>query len=190
MVEIMLDLETMGKGPNAAITQIGAVVFDVEKRITLERLQVYVDLEDSVRNGGEMDASTVVWWLQQDADARNSFNYATLSVNESLDLFTELVLRHEPAEDEGVPVWGNGASFDNVILRRTYERAGKIAPWNFWQDRCYRTILKSLPGYPKVDFEGVKHLAVDDAMHQVRQLMAIQDWVEGRHPASKPELQL
>ena len=31
-MDIMLDLETMGKSPDAAITAIGAVIFDVEGR--------------------------------------------------------------------------------------------------------------------------------------------------------------
>ena len=190
MVEIMLDLETMGTGPNAAIAQIGAVAFDVEKQIVLEKLQVYVDLESSVRQGGELDVSTILWWMRQEDSARAAFDsqvHCTRSIGEALCLFTELVLRHEPAEAEGVPVWGNGASFDNVILRQAYKHAGMVAPWHFWQDRCYRTIRGELPGHPKIEFEGIKHLAVADAMHQARQLMVMRSWFKTQSLQADPE---
>ena len=192
MVEIMLGLETMGTGPNAAIAQIGAVAFDTEKQVVLEKLQVYVDLESSVRQGGEMDVSTILWWLLQGDSARAAFDpllYRTRSIGEALCLFTELVLRHEPEEGAGVPVWGNGASFDNVILRQAYKRAGMVAPWHFWQDRCYRTIRGELPGHPKIEFEGIKHLAVADAMHQARQLMVMRSWFKTQSLQTDSELE-
>ena len=69
--EIMLDLETMGLGPDAAIVAIGAVAFDTSTlAIDPCKFFVAVDLESSVRSGGVMDASTVMWWMQQDEVAR------------------------------------------------------------------------------------------------------------------------
>ena len=69
-------------------------------------------------------------------------------------------------------VWGNGASFDNVILSQMYRRHQIAQPWKWWNDRCYRT---TLAGHPPVnlDFVGTKHNALDDAMHQARTLIAI-----------------
>ena len=66
---VMLDLETMGTGPTAAITAIGAVAFSVEAGIT-DTFYKKVDLESSVRNGGTMDPGTVIWWLGQSDAAR------------------------------------------------------------------------------------------------------------------------
>lgn len=172
MVEIMLDLETMGKGPRAAITQIGAVAFDAERQIILGRFQRNVDLESSVRCGGEMDASTVLWWLRQSDEARAAYEHATCTIHTALMCFVEFIATYEAAECDGLPVWGNGASFDNVILRGAYERIEMQAPWRFWQDRCYRTVKAMNKDVP---FErvGVHHLAVDDAESQALHLMKL-----------------
>ena len=72
MIDIMLDLETLGKLPDAAIIAIGAVHFDLETSAIQSRFYTVVDLESSVDSGGIMDASTVLWWLQQNEEARKA----------------------------------------------------------------------------------------------------------------------
>lgn len=172
MVEIMLDLETMGQGPRAAITQIGAVAFNTGTRSIVGRFQRNVDLESSVRCGGEMDASTVLWWLRQSDEAREAYKGATCHIRNALQDFREFIAPYEPVEREGLPVWGNGASFDNVILRGAYERIEMQTPWKFWQDRCYRTV-KAMNNAVPFERVGVHHLAVDDAESQALHLMKI-----------------
>lgn len=74
MRDVMLDLETMGNGPRAAIVAIGAVEFDLDTGAVGERFYTPVDLATSVSLGGEMDASTVLWWMQQSDEARAAFS--------------------------------------------------------------------------------------------------------------------
>ena len=68
-------------------------------------------------------------------------------------------------------VWGNGASFDNVLLATAYKRLGMETPWPFWKDRCFRTMKNVC----KVDhsFEGTAHNALDDARSQAQHLIKI-----------------
>jgi len=74
MFEIMLDLETMGTGPNAAIVAIGAAAFcPHERRVLGKTFYAPVSLESSVNGGGVVDAGTVQWWLQQSTEARALF---------------------------------------------------------------------------------------------------------------------
>jgi exodeoxyribonuclease VIII len=68
-------------------------------------------------------------------------------------------------------LWGNGAAFDNVILRNSYVRCSIEAPWQFWQDRCFRTVASSSP--MKRVAEGVAHNALDDAITQAKHLIKI-----------------
>ncbi len=70
-------------------------------------------------------------------------------------------------------MWGCGSDFDNVVLANAYTMCGLKAPWNFWNNRCYRTIKAR---YPEVEFErvGVYHRAVDDARSQALHLMKIE----------------
>lgn len=58
MLDVMLDLETMGNGPRAAIVAIGAVEFDPKTRTVGDRFYQTVDLATAVKMGGEIDAST------------------------------------------------------------------------------------------------------------------------------------
>lgn len=167
--DIMLDLETAGQGPDAAIVAIGAVQFDRDAGIIGERFYAPVDLASAVAAGGIIDPSTVTWWLRQSDAARGELTRPALQIGSALDTF-DVWLQRMGVRD--LHVWGNGAAFDNVILAGAYKRFGRPVPWQFWNDRCYRT-MKSL--YPAVTLErtGTHHNALDDAEHQARHLLAI-----------------
>jgi hypothetical protein len=71
-----------------------------------------------------------------------------------------------------VNVWGNGAAFGNVILRSAYAACGLLPPWEFWNDRCYRT-LKNLRPDIKLERSGTHHNALDDAITQAEHAVVI-----------------
>ena len=162
-MHVMIDLETMGTRPDAPIIAIGAVAFD-EKAIHSE-FYVVVDLADSVAEGGVMDPNTVLWWMKQSDEARAEFAREGQELGLALGMFREWI---GPYADG---VWGNGASFDNVILSEAYRRMGNEAPWPFWKDRCYRT-MKSISAVP-MERGGTHHNALDDARTQAIHLQMI-----------------
>ncbi|APR05679.1 3'-5' exonuclease [Thauera chlorobenzoica] len=164
---VMLDLETMGNGPDAAIVAIGAIAFDLEAGELGPGYYNRVDLESAVQDGGVIDASTVTWWLQQGDEARQEIARAGgLPIAVALASFAEW-MGQTTIEAE---VWGNGASFDNVILRSAYQRGGQPAPWAWWNDRCYRTVKAQRRHVP---FEriGTHHNALSDATSQALHLI-------------------
>ena len=169
-MHVMLDLETMGTRPNAPIIAIGAVPFDTKG--VYPGFYVNIDLESAVNEGhAVVDPKTVLWWMEQSGEARSSLRNDKKLIHTALYQFRDWL---KTIELEGV--WGNGASFDNVILTETYRRLDMTPPWPFWMDRCYRT-MKSL--YPLIDMdrEGVHHNAMDDAKSQANHLIKI--WHEG-----------
>jgi exodeoxyribonuclease VIII len=85
---------------------------------------------------------------------------ATLPV--ALDRFTDFL---QPVGFKRVKVWGNGSDFDNAILSCCYGATGREVPWDFWHNRCYRTLKALRPG-PKLVREGTYHNALDDAKSQ------------------------
>jgi len=175
MFEIMLDLETMGTGPNAAIVAIGAAAFcPHERRVLGESFYAPVSLASAVQGGGVMDASTVQWWLQQGPEARALFGKEAeaIQILVSLIEFSMWVANVAGTDPKNVKVWGNGADFDNVILASAYNREQIDPPWGRFNNRCYRTI-KSL--YPEVKMErsGTHHHARDDAISQAEHLCRI-----------------
>ena len=170
MSDIMIDLETMGKNKNAPITQIGAVAFDREHGTILRRLHLFVALQSSVDHGAKMDVSTVLWWMEQSEEARAGFKMPALPLpNALLELSRWMTLCGDVDERN---VWGNGATFDNVILLSAYQTCGLFVPWEFWGDRCYRTLKAENSDVPFVRV-GVFHHAADDAESQARHVIAI-----------------
>lgn len=167
---VMLDLETMGNGPNAAIVAIGAVCFDIEgTQISHDGFYARIDLASAMQAGGVIDASTITWWLQQSDAARAEITADDRQpITQALTAFAHWIDTHT----DGAELWGNGASFDNVILRSAYQRAGILPPWAWWNDRCYRT-LKALHRDVPIERFGDHHNALDDATTQAIHLLRI-----------------
>ena len=166
---VMVDLETFGTGNDAAIVSIGAVKFIPEHHFVGERFYVVVEPGSAVAYGGVMDASTVLWWMGKE---RTEAREAMLAENR-VDLPSALEgFAMWYGQDPLVPVWGNGATFDNIILRSAFKRAGIDCPWGYKADRCYRTInnLKHNATFGNI---GVAHNAVDDARAQAAHLMEV-----------------
>ena len=166
-MHIMIDLETMGTRPTAPIVSIGAVAFDATG--VHDTFYANVDLKSAVDAGGVIDPSTVMWWMSQSDEARA----ALLVKDEQYSIVWALAALSAWGDWGKVAgVWGNGASFDNVILSESYYRAAILRPWPFWKDRCYRTI-KTI--YPDVELvrSGTHHNALDDARTQAEHLIAI-----------------
>ena len=171
MLDVMLDLETMGNGPDAAIIAIGATEFDLQNRALGRQFYSVIDLESAVKFGGVMDASTVLWWLNQSEDARKPFADKGHHVDASLMIFSNWLAQAGPIDE--LKIWGNGAGFDNVILASAYRRSGIQQPWQYRNDRCYRTLkglYKDVKMGPRC---GVHHNALDDAASQALHLLEI-----------------
>lgn len=173
MNHIMLDLETMGTGPNAAIVAIGAVEFELTKTGGQLGDSFYqcISLESAMATGGQVDAGTVLWWLKQSDAARAMFAQPAIHVDDALHKF--LVWMSQRGESKNLRVWGNGASFDNVILASAYRRACMPLPWNSFNDRCYRTVKSMHPAAPAIQRTGTHHNAKDDAINQANHLIAM-----------------
>ena len=170
MLDVMLDIETMSNTPDAAILSIGAVEFDLGEKRLGEEFYTVIDLASAVASGGEMNASTVIWWMKQTEAARNLFSQPALPITVALNEFSEWMQKRGDKKD--IRVWGNGAAFDNVIMVAAYKRLGLEPPWMFWNDRCYRTIKNLFPKI-KAGRIGVHHHALDDARTQAMHLIEL-----------------
>lgn len=172
-LHLMLDLETLDTKPSAVVLQIGAVLFDPNdaSKPILDVLDLVLHPEAQDAALRTRSAATINWWATQPPEAQAVFHREKHEVDYALRLVRELF---DECNGEIEGVWGNGAAFDNVILRSLFDDFGVETPWMFWQDRCFRT-LKELPGAKalKPDFEGIAHNAVHDARHQVRHMQAI-----------------
>lgn len=186
MNHIMLDLETLSAREDAAILSIGAVRFDLDN-LEVGGTELYpfrnskdwnyspsfyrvIDIEDEDNHRGlRIDGSTVKWWMNQSDEARAVFkgdDGSLWSLETALSDFEDFVT----AVDNSF-IWGNGSTFDNMILRNAYRVKGLQYPGSHKKDICYRTIKTVFP--LEHERRGTHHNALDDARYQAEKLIEI-----------------
>ncbi|MGQ8511913.1 3'-5' exonuclease, partial [Klebsiella pneumoniae] len=80
---------------------------------------------------------------------------------------------------------------DNSILRSSYDCIAEDYPWEYWNDRDVRTMVElghaiNYEPQKAIPFEGERHNALADAIHQARYVSAIwQRLIEGNKVLQK-----
>lgn len=159
---LMLDIETMGNYSYSSIISIGALEFDIESGETGKEFYVNVDLQSCLDLGLILSASTIMWWMEQNEQARKDLvSGEKLSIKEALESFSLFC-------NEEYEIWGNSPRFDCGILQNAYNKLGIPIPWNFKKERCVRTLISFNPEikekYPKTH---TAHNAISDCYYQV-----------------------
>ena len=163
---VMVDLETLGQSAGSVIVSIGAVKI-VNGEIVDDHFYELIDAGSCVEAGLTMDAETVIWWMKQcDAARAEIYNPARRELHEVLHRLSCWI------DNDDARLWGNGASFDNVLLAAAYDAMSMRRPWKFWNDRCFRTVKAMFPEV-RTERAGVHHNALDDALFQAEHLLAI-----------------
>ncbi|EOP6862492.1 3'-5' exoribonuclease [Escherichia coli] len=170
---LMIDLETMGKNPDAPINALAGKFFDPATGEMGPEFSKTIDLETA---GGVIDRDTIKWWLKQSREAQSAILTDEIPLDDALLQFREFI--DENSGEFFVQVWGNGANFDNVILRRSYERQGIPCPWRYTNDRDVRTmvalgLVMDFDARSVITFEGERHNALHDARYQAKYVSAI-----------------
>ncbi|MDU7827815.1 MAG: 3'-5' exoribonuclease, partial [Escherichia coli] len=145
---LMIDLETMGKNPDAPIISIDAIFFDPQTGDMGPEFSKTIDLETA---GGVIDRDVIKRWLKQSREAQSAIMTDEIPLDDAL-----LQLREFIDENSGeffVQVWGNGA---NDV--RTIVELGKAIDFDA------RTAIP---------FEGERHNALDDARYQAKYVSVI-----------------
>ncbi|EER4132979.1 exonuclease, partial [Escherichia coli] len=170
---LMIDLETMGKNPDAPINSLAGKFFDPATGEMGPEFSKTIDLETA---GGVIDRDTIKWWLKQSREAQSAILTDEIPLDDALLQLREFI--NENSGEFFVQVWGNGANFDNVILRRSYERQEIPCPWRYTNDRDVRTIVAlglvmDFDARSVITFEGERHNALHDARYQAKYVSAI-----------------
>jgi hypothetical protein len=156
---LMVDLETLATGPNAAILTLGAVHFNPYSQGYTDKIYFRIDLDDQDALNREVDTNTLEWWGKQDPTIMEE----AFSPDDRIPLIDAIDKFHKFAWGCST-FWSHGATFDLVILENLYRQLGKPLPWNFWQLRDTRTLFDL--GYDPDMPQGGKHDALQDAIRQ------------------------
>lgn len=173
MMDVMLDLETLGTSPGSIILSIGAVEFDPTTGLLGKEFYRVINSGSSEILGLTADASTLKWWEGQTKEARTVLTEAKeagtvlqsvlIDFNEFLSACGFL---------GGIRVWGNGSDFDNVLLIAAYKAAGLKPAWKYSNSRCFRTLKNLIPSVAD-NRVVVEHNALADARAQAEHAMAL-----------------
>ncbi len=175
-IDVMVDVETLGVTSQAAVLSIGAVAFRISDHLILSEFEIFIDLQSALDNGN-VDASTLSWWLSQEKNAQDLAFTGTISAGTAIDSFLIWYRSQKPKR-----VWGNGPSFDITLMERLILSRGSTIPWFPWEIRDVRTIvdiIKPLMERPK-NFGGIKHSPLDDAKHQANYIMKMVNLIDER----------
>lgn len=173
---IMLDIETLGVHPGAAVLQIGAIHF--ENGIETASFIQEISLDDCLQKGLLIEADTLRWWNRQDPVVRTQVFTGDGALYFTLLALNEFVENHGGA----TPIWCNGAGFDFPILRAAYYKLGLPPAWHYTQERDLRTLKALFPVGQLLD--APKHLAIEDCRRQLKYLNLV--WEEHFQPRSQP----
>jgi hypothetical protein len=167
MNHLMIDLETLSLGNQAAILAIGMVRFDFETATICDH--AYTNVIPAV---GDIHPSTVDFWLNQSDEARRLlFVNPRRQPKDAINWLTPKIIY-----DQDI-IWSKG-KLDITALEHLYWSHGEKIPWFYRNVADLRTLLimaKTLgfnPDMPRDDL--VEHHALDDAIYQAK--VAINAW--------------
>lgn len=163
-MDIMLDLETLGKSPSALFFRIGWAVFDQQSIYSSGAIPV--DPQSALDHGLEVDGDTITWWMGQPDEARRQIYDRGNTLPTALEILTNTFYRWGPKR-----VWCRGPDFDLAILRNAYRAVGLTKPWGHGAGRDVRT-LADVTGVKYDRSGGVAHDAQSDAVRQARHVRA------------------
>lgn len=169
MKHIMMDIETLSTNSNGVITTISAVQFNLETGKIGKQFETAIVIDEQVDDGAIIDIDTVVWWMSQDEEAiKAMLRIPKVSVGKALLDFNDWIKSlKQPIND--IKLWGNGVSFDNVMVRNLYKRSNIEFALPYWCDNDVRTLVT----LGNIDtrnykFDGIKHNGIDDCKHQIK----------------------
>ena len=159
MMDVMIDIETLGTSHSAVVLSIGAVKFDENKILS----EFYCVLDKNEQTTRSQDISTLQWWAMQADEVRLALDKPTHTLKEALQELTNFL---KTTEDR-LYVWGNGSNFDICILENLYEYIHAPIPWKYRNVMDLRTFKRFvMPNYVMLATNEQKHNALQDAKHQ------------------------
>lgn len=178
--DVMLDLESMSVKKNAAIIQIGAVLFDPWKPGNGpehgKSFEININLQSAVMCGGDYDPSTMEWWKSQSTPAKESVCDHAYDIGTALMQFRDFMNMYQPNN-----IWANGAADDIPWLGSAFERMNIDVPWRFNTVRDTRTLfdLATLFGW-KREYRETAHTALQDCIDQANDVCSANAFFRSR----------
>lgn len=168
MKDLMIDLETLGQGPDAVVLSIGAVFFDIESEKVGNGFYTALDMAPQLKAGRKTNAETIKWWMSQGQAARHVFEDEALHPIEALNRFVEFIKNES---EDAILVWGNGSTFDIIILERLLKDFNYAPLWPYSNIMDLRTFRRFVGKGKKIPRSEGHHNALVDAVDQANYVL-------------------
>lgn len=185
VLDIMVDLETLGLGGNATIIQIAAIPFNLETgEVFTDEFDTLINPISCVKAGLKINGGTVEWWLTQEKHVVEKVFVKAITegvtIHDALNKFNDFLKEQKTKHNaQSIRIHSNGILADARWLTDAYTATGIKQGWTYYEDNDVRTLVdlgsRLLNFNPKKDmpFEGDKHVARQDVLHQIKYCTAI-----------------
>ena len=161
MADLMIDIETVGTGPEACILTIAAQSFD-PLGTGYHKQQFYARIDPDSQPGRNVEQGTIDWWATQPPEAQEeAFGLDNrIALDTALEELGRLIWQSKS-------IWANGPTFDMNILEHAYKSYNKPLPWQYYMVRDSRTVFSLWPDQP---IPPTTHHALQDCQRQIGML--------------------
>jgi hypothetical protein len=118
----MIDIETVGTGPEACILTIAAQTFE-PLETGYSELSYYARVDFESQPGRNIEDGTIQWWATQPAEAREeAFNENDrIPLAQALEELGRIIWTcKQRTKDNAARIWANGPTFDMNFLEHAY----------------------------------------------------------------------
>lgn len=160
-MDLMIDLEGLGTGPDTTILTIAAQAFDpLGNGFYDQHYYARVSLESQPTRS--IQQGTIDWWATQPPAAKEeAFGEDNrIPLDQALDELGKLIWKAKR-------VWAQGPTYDMNILEHAYKSYDKPIPWQFYVVRDSRTVFSLWKDLPK---PPTSHHALEDCRRQIELL--------------------
>lgn len=164
---IVIDIETLGRRNDAAITQVGLAIADENFNI-LDKYLIQVDPKAWHTCNRTFTGETLLWWMQQkNTPVSKPCDYFIYKYWELIEVLNPIFWEYSSKD---TIVWTKG-TMDLFCIKDLFEYFDMDIPWKFWQPRDIRTAKKFIKEWKTLENENA-HNALDDAITELNELKA------------------
>lgn len=161
MADLMIDIETVGTGPEACILTIAAQAFD-PLGSGYHHQHFYARIDPDSQPDRNIEQGTIEWWATQPPEAQEeAFGLDNrIPLDTALEELGRLIWKSKR-------IWAQGPTFDMNILEHAYKSFKRPLPWKYYIVRDSRTVFSLWPDLPK---PPTSHHALEDCRRQIELL--------------------
>ena len=148
-MKIVIDIETLGRRNDAAITQIGIVVADDNYNVIADKLISISPNKWNTCSNRTFTGETLIWCYDYKGALKVQRRIIDTYQSDTTFIYTKGVM-------------------DLFCLKDLYEYFGEEIPWLFWQPRDIRSIKDMVPNW--VTIKENSHNALEDALNELEEM--------------------